>query len=398
MAGFWDHLFSRVKYDKELKELQQKVTHDPQKLHLRVRIGDLLAKMGNRAKAVETYRQASEQYAASGFLIQAIALNKLILRLDPSQKGIPMTLAELYDQRGVVMGAEPEAARGEVAAKEERLPPIPLFSDLKKEELSRVMEKIQAKQFAKGMIICKEGEPGNSIFIISHGKVGIFRQNLQAEKIWINELKEGDFFGEFGFFSSSRRNASVEALKDTEVLEISKEDFQEIIQEFPSVSAVLFKFYKERVLDTLLATSELFQSFSPLERKEILDKFTVEEFPQGAIVMEEGAPGDSMYIIKKGEVEVFTFDAKGAELTLARLKEGDFCGEISLITGKPRTASVKVLQPTELVCLAKNDFDQIIARHPGIRKILEETLQVRMEEKLKALGVFKKSPEKGEMV
>jgi CRP-like cAMP-binding protein len=161
---------------------------------------------------------------------------------------------------------------------------------------------------------------------------------------------------------------------------------------------VLFKFYKERVLDSLLATSSLFRSFPPQERKQILGKFNMEVFPVGATVLEEGAPGDSLYIIKTGQVEVFTVDVQGAPLTLAQLQEGDFFGEISLLTGRPRTASVKVLQAAELLRLAKNDFDQIIESHPEVKQILENSLLLRLESKMKALGVFRDSPAKEGLV
>ena len=400
-SGFLDGLMSGRKSEKELEELQKKAVQDPKNLYLQVKIGDLLEKMGKRPEALDAYRKASERYTQGGFLIQAIAINKVILRLDPSQSEIHDHLAELYAKRGMIVEERIERrAGGEAPAeiRKEAVPVIPLFSDLKKAELSRVMEKIQAKEFSRGTAICKEGEPGDSIFIISHGKVGIFRHNKSGGKISLNVLKEGDFFGEFGFFAEAKRQATVEALEDTTALEIAKQDLQEIIQEFPSVSQVLFKFYKERVLDTLLATSSLFQSFSPQERRKILDNFTLEKFLAGAMVLEEGAPGDSMYIIKKGEVEVFTSNAQGAKMTLAQLKEGDFFGEISLLTGRPRTASVKVLQPAELVRLTKKDFDQITPNHPEVLKVLEESLHLRLGNKLKALGVFQDSPGKEGMV
>ena len=397
MAGFLDSLFSGGKYEKELKDLQKKVTQEPKNFYLLVKIGDLLEKIGKRAEALEAYRNASGKYSQNGFLVQAIAVNKVILRLDPSQSTIHDQLAELYAKKE--MAAEEKIERKalpEGAIQE--IPVVPLFSDLKKEELARVIEKIQAKQYVRGAAVCQEGDSGDSIFIVSHGKVWIFRVNASGAKIFITELKEGDFFGEFGFFSNSRRTATVEAVVDTEVLEITKQDLEEIIHEFPSVSEVLFKFYKERVLDSLLATSSLFRSFLPQERKQILGKFNMEVFPVGATVLEEGAPGDSLYIIKTGQVEVFTVDVQGAPLTLAQLQEGDFFGEISLLTGRPRTASVKVLQAAELLRLAKNDFDQIIESHPEVKQILENSLLLRLESKMKALGVFRDSPAKEGLV
>ena len=303
MAG----LFFGDKYENEMKELQKKAAQDPKNLHLQVRIGDLLEKMGKRADALEVYRKASERYAKEGFLIQAIALNKVILRLDPSRVKIHDQLAELYAKRGIVveeMMAHKVSVVGEAAAGQEEQPPIPLFSDLKKGELSRVMEKIQARHFAKDAIICAEGDPGDSIYIISHGRVSIFRQPSGGEKIRLAELKEGDFFGEFGFFADAQRHATVEALADTELLEIVKEDLQKIIQEFPSVSPVLFKFYKERVLENLLAFSPLFKDFSLEERKQILDKFTMEKFPSGALVLEEGAAGILSTSLRRGNLRL----------------------------------------------------------------------------------------------
>jgi CRP-like cAMP-binding protein len=183
-------------------------------------------------------------------------------------------------------------------------------------------------------------------------------------------------------------------LEETEILEISKGDLDEVIREFPGVSQVLWNFYRERVMDTLLATSVLFQSFSPQERKGLLSKFRVAEFSAGDLVLAEGAPGDCLYLIKKGEVEVFTKDIRGEELSLARLCEGDFFGEIALVTGRPRTASVKASRPVELLRLQKEDFDQILQNHPEILGFLEESLRYRLGDKLKALGVFRESPKK----
>jgi len=400
-SRFFGAFLARGKFEKELKELQKKALQEPRNIHLLLKIGDMLDKMGKRREALVAYRKCSERYAQKGFLIQAIAVNKVILRLDPSQSKIQDLLAELYDQRGMVVEENLQRramGRELVEAEEEAMPEIPLFSDLKKEELARIMERIQAKKFNPKERVCKEGEPGDSIFVISHGKVGVFRDNLRGEKICLNELKAGDFFGEFGFFADARRHATVEALAETTVLEITKKDLQEIIQEFPSLSQVLFNFYKERVLDTLLATSPLFQSFSPQERREILGMFAAENFPAGAMVLEEGTPGDTLYIIKKGEVEVFTTDAQKNLQTLARLREGDFFGEISLLTGRPRTASVKVLQPAEFMRLSKKDFDKIVVNHPEVKKVLEESLYFRLENKLKMLGVLHDSPAKEGMV
>ena len=399
--GFLGNLLFGGKYERELKELEQKAAQEPKNLRLRVRAGDLLEKMGKRAEAVAAYHNAAKEYAKNGMLIQAIALDKVILRLDPARSGIHGEIAELYARWGKPeeeIQAAPEREMPSAAARPGALPPTPLFSDLKKEELSRVMEKIQARRFAKGKTVCREGDPGNSIYIISHGRVAVTRQPPGQEKRVLAELKEGEFFGEFAFFSNARRQATVETLAETELLEITQGDMEKIAREFPGVSKVLFAFYKRRVLDNILAASPLFQTFSSGERQEILEKVSLEEFPAETTVIEEGARGECMYILKVGEVEVFSWGEKKEKVILATLKEGDYFGEISLLTERPRTASVRTLRPSELVRLDKKDFDRIVTRHPETKKILEESLHARLESKLRLLGVFRLSPVKEGMV
>jgi cAMP-dependent protein kinase regulator len=401
MAGFLEGLFSGKKYEQELKEVRQQAAREPKNLRLRLRLGDLLEKMGKRGEAIEAYRTVAEEYARKGFLIQAIAIHKLILRLDPKKNQLQHQIASLYAQWGTLAADMPgrmDLKGGTANPSPESLPPIPLFSDLKKEELSRIMEKIRAKRFGPGEAICKEGEPGNSIFIISQGRVAVLRQQPGRGKTRLAELKEGDFFGEFGYFSRSRRQATVEALEETEVLELTKEELQKVVQEFPGVSLVLFKFYKERVLDNLLAASALFSGFSPVERRQLLERLSLQEVPAGARVIQEGDPGNCMYMIKSGQVEVSTSDPGGQKVVLAILEEGDYFGEISLITGRPRTASVTALRATELMRLVKEDFDQFVSRHPETRKALEDSVESRLENKLRLLGVFRNSPAKEGMI
>jgi cAMP-dependent protein kinase regulator len=386
MPGFLEEFLAGGRQEKDIRELQQKILQNRKNPHLLVKLGDLLERKGRRADALEAYGEAAARFSGEGFLIQAIAVNKIILRLDPAQTRIQEELAALYAERGI--------AAGETSGAAPALPFIPLFSDLKREEFLGLMPKIRNRRLAPGEFACRQGDPGNSLYMIGRGRVAVFREDGAKGRKDLNTLREGDFFGEFAFFSGSPRSATVEALEETEILEISKGDLDEIIREFPGVAQVLESFYRDRVADTLLATSVLFSSFSPSERKSLLQMFLPEEFPAGKMILEEGQPGDSLYLIKRGEVEVFTRDVQGEYLPLARLREGDFFGEIALITGRPRSASVKAREGVELLKLQRGGFNRVLKTHPEILAVLEESLRYRLGNKLKALGVFRESPRK----
>jgi CRP-like cAMP-binding protein len=139
----------------------------------------------------------------------------------------------------------------------------------------------------------------------------------------------------------------------------------EIIEKFPQVKEVMLKFYKERVLDNLLALSPLTSSLTVEDRQKLIDKFQLKEADPGEVIVKEGDPGDSMYLIKSGKVEVTTLDPKDRRrLTLARLSTGEFFGEVSLIKNKPRTATITALNPTELLHLDRARFDELSKNHP----------------------------------
>lgn len=74
------------KLDSDLKNLEERGLREPNNLGLQVRIGDLLAKTGMRERAIALYRSTAEKFAQKNQFSQAMALNKVVQRLDPSEK------------------------------------------------------------------------------------------------------------------------------------------------------------------------------------------------------------------------------------------------------------------------------------------------------------------------
>ena len=93
-----------------------------------------------------------------------------------------------------------------------------------------------------------------------------------------------------------------------------------------------------------------------------------------------------MYIITSGEVKVYTRGtANSGNVYLAKLGEGDFFGEVSVLTGKPRTATITASKPTELLRLDKDKLDNALSRFPGIRKVLDQFYKKRATHTVEAM-------------
>ena len=141
---------------------------------------------------------------------------------------------------------------GGSSATEEPAPParqatrIPPFSDLNPNEFVEVaVIMLVRRQEKAGTVIVQEGAPGDSMFIVSTGEV-IASRNEDGQLIKLAELSDGDFFGEMAILSGEPRTATVTAIKNTELLELTRSDLHKICSRHPEVEAKLRLAYEER--------------------------------------------------------------------------------------------------------------------------------------------------------
>lgn len=395
-----------------LTELQKLNTIlNGQDLRVRMKIAEMLAKTGSKEEAVKEYIAVAEAYAEKGFTVQAIAVNKVIVKLDPSREDIHKKLAELQGEKGFIPQVVPKTP---VAAPKEEIieevteevteeiietgkkivPRTPLFSELTPDELAYLSQKVNAIQLPAGSTIFKEGDSGNSIFIITHGEVKIISKNSKGEEVEVARLKDENFFGEFAYFSNSKRHASAVASADTELLELTRDILSGVTEKYPRITEVLLQFYKNRVVDKLMATSQLFRNIGPKDRMEILQKFSYHTFAPGALIIQEGCAGDYLYLIKSGKADITTW-REDQEMLLATIGEGEFFGEISLVTGALRTASVRARTALEGMRLSKADLNEVASRHPQVKKAIEDIIKKRVEDTIKTVLEMKKLWESG---
>src|SRR5215471_4696055 len=137
-----------------------------------------------------------------------------------------------------------------------------------------------------------------------------------------------------------------------------------------------------------LKNVKLFAELSSDSLAKLVSCLKTAEFPPGEVIVREGAPGVSMYIIKAGIVEIRKKDpATGIDFLVAQLSEGAAVGEMSLLTGKPRSATVTTVQPTVVFTLTRADFRNLLTQHPEISLGLARILAERLEDATKQVGI-----------
>jgi len=114
----------------------------------------------------------------------------------------------------------------------------------------------------------------------------------------------------------------------------------------------------------LLAEVPFFELLNDEERATLAAQVDVVTFPAQHLLFTLGDPGDSLYVIRSGEIEVFVKDNSGSRIVLETAKAGDFFGEMSLLDGGPRTASVLVTKDLEALRVDRGDLDRLLNAHP----------------------------------
>jgi ATP-binding cassette subfamily B protein len=101
---------------------------------------------------------------------------------------------------------------------------------------------------------------------------------------------------------------------------------------------------------------------------EVARWFGTEVFREDRIIVQQGDPGDRFYLLARGIVEVTRLDENGHSVSLARLEDGDYFGEMALLTDHPRNATVRALTPCVCLSLPRDLFDRLLAREPELRE------------------------------
>jgi CRP-like cAMP-binding protein len=126
---------------------------------------------------------------------------------------------------------------------------------------------------------------------------------------------------------------------------------------------------------------ELFEALSDDERRALAGRLTIAPFVRGEMIVRQGSKGDWLYVLVRGTAEVRVASDDGrASTTLATLKPGDVFGEMALLVGGERTASVVALSDCACYRLDKQGFQEILTQRPAIAEAIAQTLATRRTE------------------
>ena len=129
-----------------------------------------------------------------------------------------------------------------------------------------------------------------------------------------------------------------------------------------------------------LESTKLFGGLSPAETEVLKASAQIRDFPHDATIFKEGDAGDGMYVVRSGGVQISAFIGQGERKPLARLKPGDYFGEMAVIDNEPRSASATAEGDTSVYYLPRELVLQLLERSPMLAVRLIREFSYRMRE------------------
>mmetsp|Transcript_6900 Transcript_6900/g.12668 ORF Transcript_6900/g.12668 Transcript_6900/m.12668 type:complete len:1029 (+) Transcript_6900:181-3267(+) len=192
------------------------------------------------------------------------------------------------------------------------------------------------KNYTKGQVVVREGDHCLMLYVVCSGT---FQVSSKAEGD-IHSLHRGDLIGELALLHDATSKETVTARTDGDLWCISRFTFRRLVQEVSEGELA------RRV--EFLAQTDLCRALSSYERNNIAEALEEVVYKRGDVIMKQGDEGDCMYFLQSGDVTAYV---DGSEITW---KNKDLIGELALMTGRKRAATVKVVEnDTKLFRLSK---------------------------------------------
>jgi CRP-like cAMP-binding protein len=270
------------------------------------------------------------------------------------------------------------------------------------EKLSELAAKI-GLTFQEGETVFNQGDEGDTMFIVQEGSVVVIRERDGAGTV-VASLKQGEFFGEMALVDQEPRSATVKTLEKTTLVPITRDFFfkhssrnirfvQTVMETLGLRLEKVDKMLRWRFsspenvpeYDASESADEpvsavFLKSFSP-ETRSIIGA----RFEEGDQIFRQGQPGDTMYIILEGQVEI-SQEADDIMVVQARYGRGNFFGEMAALSGHNRSATARAVTSTVLLPITGEVFLGKVKSHPEIAFHTVQILILRLRRALEMLG------------
>eukprot|EP00397_Hematodinium_sp_SG-2012_P025172 GEMP01026276.1.p1 GENE.GEMP01026276.1~~GEMP01026276.1.p1 ORF type:complete len:356 (+),score=71.58 GEMP01026276.1:228-1295(+) len=234
-----------------------------------------------------------------------------------------------------------------------------LFGHLSDAAIGDVVAAMYDQNVEKGENIIQQGDPGEAFYIVESGTYDIFvarkgsNDTLGTPKK-VLEVGAGSSFGELALMYNAPRAATIRCTSETSrVWVLDRQPFQMLLITAESSKKSLYQGW--------LSDVALFKDLNHYEMSQLSDMLQSDAFSPGEVILKQGEIGDKFYILEDGECAAYIAGNEGDVEVKKYSSQGDYFGEIALLSDEPRKATVKAVgEGASLLFCDKEDFIRVI--------------------------------------
>jgi len=258
---------------------------------------------------------------------------------------------------------------------------VPLFQRLSGEERQLLISRLKRRHVEPGELIIAEGHTAENLFIIAAGWV-----KLEGGRATLANLGAGSLLGEIDMLMRRPYSMTARSAAATQLLVLSHNDLQELINERPSIGlkfsasiGVRIAFLEKYLVQQRLRNIELLSALSEEDLRAIAQRLDFRAISRGDVVIEAGADGDAAFFIEEGQVRLITRSHDGE--SFEDLENGAIFGHTSLLTGKAYASTARVIADGTLWVLPREGYQSLLRQHPAVKLALSRALAEALSEK-----------------
>jgi cAMP-dependent protein kinase regulator len=219
-------------------------------------------------------------------------------------------------------------------------------------------QNMSVRYFMRGEVIIRQEDLGDAMYVVEEGEVVITDRKDACDQDEvpreIARVGKNGIFGERSLIYKEPRIATVTAVSESvKCLVITKDTFDALVETNVKLAGAT----RESIARDVVRRMSVFKDFSPSEKEEVFKVMVPITFHPGAFVFTQGTAGNTFYIVAEGMLEV----RKDGE-HLGYLQAGDYFGELALISNQKRSASVYVMETSNLMYLSRPDFERFLGK------------------------------------
>src|SRR6266849_2275473 len=224
------------------------------------------------------------------------------------------------------------------------------FQFLPDDVFEKISSLLKQEHYEFGDIIMREGDPADAFYVLTSGRARAIKIMPNSDEVALGALRPGDGFGEAALAEGGTRKATVRCSTAVDVLRLDREDFLQLVERVPELRHHVEMTGRQRALQGFLYQFSNFGRLPAPALRSMMEKLTPITCETGGLIIKEGDPAGPMFILEKGRARAFLSN-NGKERNLAFYRDGDYFGELSILNGSPRAASVEAFTECRLLAL-----------------------------------------------